>query len=103
MRHFVALALVVAAVPAVAQTPAAAPAAAASATYSSTGTPIGTLLDDAAAKAILDKRVPGLTTNPQIEMARGMSLKDIQAYAPQQLTDDVLKAVDADFAALSGK
>jgi hypothetical protein len=36
-------------------------------------------------------------------MARGMSLKDIQAYAPQQLTDDVLKAVDADLAALSGK
>jgi para-nitrobenzyl esterase len=99
MRHFIALALVLVGAPAVAQAPAAAPAAA----YSSTGTPIGTLLDNAAAKAILDKRVPGLTTNPQIEMARGMSLKDIQAYAPQQLTDDVLKAVDADLAALSGK
>jgi para-nitrobenzyl esterase len=106
MRHLFVAALMLAATPAAAQAPATAPSAApaaAAAAYSTTGTPIGTLLDDAAAKAILDKRVPGLTTNPQIEQARRMSLKDIQVYAADRLTDDVLKAIDADFAGLSGK
>ena len=90
------------AAPATAQT--AAPAVAeAPAGYSSTSTPIGTLLDDAAAKAVLDKIVPGLSTNPQIDMARGMTLKDIQSYAAEQLTDDVLKKIDVELAMLAKK
>lgn len=105
MRHLFVLALLGASLgtsPAAAQAPAAAAAPAAGA-YSTAGTPIGTLLDDAAAKAVLDKHVPGLTTNPQIEMARGMSLKDIQSYAAEQLSDAVLKAIDVDFAGLFKK
>ena len=102
MRAALLFVLALAAVPAAAQTPAPA-AAEATTTYSSTSTPIGTLLDDAAAKAVLDKNVPGLTTNPQIDMARGMTLKDIQSYAAEQLTDDVLKKIDVDLAALARK
>ena len=101
MRAVLLVVLALAAAPAIAQSAPAVEAAAAA--YSSTATPIGALLDDAAAKAVLDKNVPGLTTNPQIEMARGMTLKDIQSYAADQLTDVVLKKIDTDLASLAKK
>jgi len=68
--------------------------------YSSSTTEIGTLLDDPAAKAILEKHIPGMTTNDQVDMARSMTLKDIQQYSPDQITDKVLAEVDADLAKL---
>ena len=40
-------------------------------------TTLGAILDDPQAKAILDKQLPGASTNPMIGMARGMSLKMI--------------------------
>lgn len=85
---------------AMAQTaPAPAPATA-QAKYSTADTEIGTLLDDPAAKAILDKHIPGFTSNDQVEMARGMTLKTVQQYAPDQMTDETLAKIDADFAKL---
>lgn len=83
--------------PAKAATPTAKPA------YSTTQTPIGDLLDDPAAKAILVKDLPGLVDDQRIDMARGMTLKQVQTYAPQQITDEKLAAVDADFAKLAAK
>lgn len=77
--------------------------AAPSAPYSTTTTEIGILLDDPAAKAILDKHVPGMTTNDQVDMARAMTLKDVQQYSPDAITDKVLAAIDADFAKLPPK
>jgi para-nitrobenzyl esterase len=103
MRAALLLVLVLSAAPAVAQQGAPIAAAAPAAVYSSSSTPIGTLLDDADAKAVLDMDVPGLTTNPQIEMARGMTLKDIQSYAADQLTDDVLKKIDTHLATIAKK
>lgn len=97
------LSALVAATPAlaIAQTPAAPAAEAAAsastkAAYTTADTEIGTLLDDPAAKAILVKHVPEMATNDQIEMARAMTLKDIQQYAPDQITDEALVAIDAD-------
>lgn len=69
--------------------------------YTTADTEIGTLLDDPAAKAILEKVVPGMTTNPQIDMARSMTLKAIQQYAPDQLTDARIAQLDAEFANLN--
>jgi hypothetical protein len=40
-------------------------------------TTIGTLLDDPQAKAVLDKQMPGISSNPMIAMAKGMSLNMI--------------------------
>jgi hypothetical protein len=37
-------------------------------------TTLGELLKDPQAKAVLDKHVPGVSTNPMVEMAKGMSL-----------------------------
>ena len=72
----------------------------AQAAYSSNTTEIGALLDDPAAKAVLEKHVPGMTTNDQVDMARAMTLKDIQQYSPDQITDKVLAEIDADLAKL---
>jgi hypothetical protein len=80
----------------------AAPAAPAAAHYSSE-TPIGTLLDDPAAKAVLDKYLPGFSTNPQIEQGRALTLKAIQGYAPDQFKDETIAKIDADLAKLPVK
>ena len=77
--------------------------AAAPAVYSTTATEIGTLLDDPASKAVLDQVLPGFSTNPQVEMARGMTLKSIQSYAADQLTDEKLAKVDVELAKLPVK
>lgn len=37
-------------------------------------TTLGTLLDNPQAKAVLEKHVPGVSTNPMVGMARGMTL-----------------------------
>jgi para-nitrobenzyl esterase len=68
--------------------------------YTTAETEIGKLLDDPAARAVLDKDLPGLTSNGQIEMARGMTLRAIQAFVPAVLTEAALAQVDADFAKL---
>lgn len=88
-----------------AQTPKApaAPATASAGHYSTTSTEIGTLLDDPAAKAVIEKHIPGMTTNEQVDMARGMTLKDIQQYSPDAITDKVLADTDAELAKLPVK
>lgn len=83
--------------------PAPAPTAAPAAHYTAEATTIGSLLDDPAARAVLDKHIPGMTTNPQIDMARAMTLKMVQQYSPSTITDKVLADVDADFAKLPVK
>ena len=82
MRHLVSAALLAAAsLAGLAATAAVTPAAAASAPYSTAETDLGTLLDDPASKAILDKYLPTLIASPQIDMARGMTLKQLQGFA----------------------
>lgn len=72
----------------------------AKAKYTTSDTEIGTLLDDPAARAILDKAIPGMTSNDQIDMARSMTLKAIQPFAADQITDAKLAQIDAEFAKL---
>jgi para-nitrobenzyl esterase len=74
--------------------------AAADGHYSTADTPIGVLLDDPAAKAILDKYVPALTRSPRAEI-RPASLKAIQGYALAVLSDEVLARIDADLVKLT--
>lgn len=81
--------------------PAAAPASPAH--YTTADTEIGALLDDPAAKAIVEKNIPGMMTNDQIDMARGMTLKAVQQYSPDEVTDARLAAIDAEFAKLPVK
>ena len=85
---------------AIAQAPAA-PAAAPA--YSTSETSIGDLLDNPATKAVVDKHLPGFAGNPQIDMARGMTLKQIQQFAGDAITDDALVKIDADLAKVPAK
>jgi acetyl esterase/lipase len=55
---------------------------------------IGELLNDPAARAVLQRELPQLVSSPQIAQARDMSLASLQPYAPQMLTREVLKTVD---------
>lgn len=78
-------------------------APAAKAAYSTAETPLGDLLDDAAAKAILQKHLPDIVNGQGIDMARGMTLKALQSYAADQVTDEKLAAIDADLQKLPHK
>jgi len=40
-------------------------------------TTLGAILDDPKAKVVLDKYLPGVSSNPMVAMAKGMSLKMI--------------------------
>jgi len=77
----------------------AAPAAAAAARFD-LNTTIGDLLADAQARAVLDKDLPGLTALPQLEMIKGLSLRQIQPYSDGKLTDALLAKTEADLAAI---
>ena len=80
-----------------------APAAAPAKHYTTADTAIGTLLDDPAAKALLQKHLPELTSGGQIEMARGLTLQAVKQYAPDRLTDAILAEIDIDLAKLPAK
>jgi hypothetical protein len=86
---------------AVAQTPA--PATAAATHYTTGATDIGTLLDDPAAREVIDKHLPGFSSGDQINMARALTLKSLQQYVPDRFTDQVLAEIDADLAKLPAK
>ena len=82
--------------------PAMAETAAASALSVET-TDLGTLLDNAASKAVLTKHIPDLVNNEQIAMARGMTLKQLQGFAGDVLTDAKLAMIQADLDKLPKK
>lgn len=69
--------------------------------FSVAETDIGTLLDNPATKAILVKHLPDFISNPQVEMARPMTLKQIQSFAADMLTDEMLAKIDADLATVA--
>jgi hypothetical protein len=95
------IACLLAAVPVLPAAAVAADAAAAPASaYSTSDTTIGDLLDNAATRAILDKYLPGFSTAEQIDMARAMTLKAVQPYASDTVTDDALAKIDAELAKL---
>jgi len=64
----------------------------------STNSPIKDLLADEKATGILEKHLPGLTSNPQLQQAMDMSLRAIAPFAPDTFTDEVLEAIDKDLA-----
>ncbi|HEX8669824.1 MAG TPA: hypothetical protein VF727_15770 [Allosphingosinicella sp.] len=77
--------------------------AAASKRYSTSTTLLGKLLDDPAARALLDKHIPGLTSHPQVTSARGLTLKAVQKNVPDKITDKALAELDADLVKLPKK
>lgn len=64
----------------------------------STESLVSEILDNPQAKEVLIKHVPTVKDNEQFDMARGMPLRAIQAYAEDTFTDKILDAIDADLA-----
>jgi hypothetical protein len=65
-------------------------------------TTVGTLLDDTGAAKVFEKHVPGISTNPMVGMARGMTLKALlampqakQAGVTEEMVNKVLAEVNA--------
>lgn len=83
--------------------PALAADAAAKPAYSTAETSIGDLVANPETKAIFDKYLPGVSGNDQFEMAKAMTLRQVQSYAPDQFTDEALAKIDADLAKLPAK
>lgn len=63
-------------------------------------TPIEALVADARAKAVLDADLPGVTTHPSYDMFKAMSLRAVQPMSNGKLTDEQLKKVETDLAAI---
>ena len=62
-------------------------------------TTLGTLLDDPKAKPVLEQYLPGVSTNPMVQMARGMSLNMILSMpqaAQMGLTKEKVEAMLAE-------
>ncbi|MDV3458876.1 hypothetical protein RZN05_17900 [Sphingomonas sp. HF-S4] len=78
--------------------PASAPAAAAVAP--TLDTPIEALVANPKSKAVLDADIPGLSTHEHYEMFKAMSLRAIQPMSNGKITEDMLKKVEADLAAI---
>ena len=72
--------------------------AASAAHYSVTATVVGTLLDDPAAAAILERLIPTVYANDMFKtMGRDLTLKAIQQYEPDALSDENLAKIQAEF------
>jgi acetyl esterase/lipase len=66
--------------------------------YTTSDTNVGTILDTPALRAIVDKYIPGFSSGSQIDQARPMTLKIIQQFSPDKVTDKALAQIDAEFA-----
>ncbi len=63
-------------------------------------TPIQSLVADPAAKAVLDRELPGLTTHDRYEQFKGLSLKGLKPFSGGLISDERLQAVEAGLKAL---
>lgn len=62
-------------------------------------TPLGTLIDNPQAKPIIEKYLPGITTNPMVSMVKGMTINNVLAMpqaAQLGLTKEKAEAVLAE-------
>lgn len=68
--------------------------------YDINSTKLGELLDDPQVVAIFDKHAPGLTSNPMIGMAKGMSAAQAMGMAGSMIGQDKLDAIKTEVEAL---
>ena len=100
MKSIVAAAALLLPAIASAQTATPTPAAPAAAGRLNLDTPIETIVADPAGKAVIDKDLPGTTTNPMYDQFKGMSINQVAPMVPDKLTPALLAKVSADLAAI---
>lgn len=62
--------------------------------------PMSVLLADERIKTILEKHCPGMTADPRMKMAMGMTLKQIMPLSQGRVTMSKIEAISADLAKL---
>jgi hypothetical protein len=55
--------------------------------------PMEELMDDPKANAVFKKHAPDLAVNPQLSMARGMTLAEVAGYSQSGLTEQTVQAI----------
>jgi len=58
------------------------------------------LLANPAAKAVLEKDLPGIDQDPRLDMVKAMTLRTVAGYPEAQIDEAKLAAIQADLAAL---
>jgi len=66
----------------------------------STLTTVEALLASPPARAVLERRLPGFTTDSRVQDALRMTLREIAPYAPSIFTEEMLKTLDEDLRAI---
>ncbi len=61
---------------------------------------LGDLLANDAAVAVLEKHLPGISTNPMASMGKGLSLKQLSAIPQANMPQELIAAIVADLAGL---
>jgi hypothetical protein len=75
-----------------------------SAHYSVAETPVGKMLDDPAANAVLKKLIPTVYANEMFQtQGRELTLKAIQQYEPDALSDENLAKIQAELDKIPAK
>jgi hypothetical protein len=104
VRSLILAALFAGASPTMISSTLAADAAAPAAHYSVATTRVGKMLDDPAANALLKKLIPTVYANEMFQSAgRDLTLKDIQQYEPEALSDANLAKVQAELDKIPAK
>jgi hypothetical protein len=75
------------------QTPSPAPTAPAKQPRTAAQIPMEELMDDPKANAVFKKHAPDLAVNPQLSMARGMTLAEVAGYSQSGLTPQTVEAI----------
>jgi hypothetical protein len=57
---------------------------------------IGAILANPAAKAVLEKHVPGASVHPLLDKALGMTLREVTSYPEADLSAEKFHAIVAD-------
>ena len=65
--------------------------------------PLRQWLSNPKARAILERHILGMFSNPAIQSAKAHSINTLARFAPDRLTPAILQAIETDVAALQGK
>ncbi len=63
-------------------------------------TTVGDLFANPAAKAIVEKQFPGISSDPRMLLAKGMTFRELHDKSPDKITTEKLNVIDADLAKL---
>jgi len=64
---------------------------------------LGELLENEAAVTILEKHLPGISTNPMVSMGKGLSLKQLASIPQANMPQELINAIVADLALIGGQ